>query len=78
MMIAYAHGGACDCPGYPGQSALSDGHLEGQHDINENTIQFRMEIMSCSKYGLASSLDSTAGGVAKRDLFSVIISYILR
>ena len=37
MMIACAHG-ACDCPGYPGQSAQSDGHVGGQHDISENAL----------------------------------------
>ena len=39
MMIAYAHG-ACDCPGYPGQSAQSDGHVGGQHDasVSEHTL----------------------------------------
>ena len=37
MMIAYAHG-ACDCSGYPGQSAQSDGHVEGQHDVSENAL----------------------------------------
>ena len=33
-MIAYAH----DCPGYSGQSAQSDGHVGGQHDVSENAI----------------------------------------
>ena len=34
MMIVYAHG-ARGCPGYPGQSAQSDGHVGGQHDVSE-------------------------------------------
>ena len=37
MMIAYVHG-ACDCPGYPGQSVQSDSHVGGQHDVSENTL----------------------------------------
>ena len=37
MMIAYAHG-SCDCPGYPGQFAQSDGHVGGQHDVSENAL----------------------------------------
>ena len=37
MMIAYAHG-ARDCPGYQGQSAQSDGHVGGQHDVSENAL----------------------------------------
>ena len=36
-MIACAHG-VCDCPGYPGQSAQSDGHVGGQHDVSENAL----------------------------------------
>ena len=37
MMIAYAHGG-CDCPGYPGQSAQSNDHVGGQHNVSENAL----------------------------------------
>ena len=36
-MIVWAHG-ECDCPGYPGQSAQSDGHVRGQHDVSENAL----------------------------------------
>ena len=28
----------CDCPGYPGQSVQSDGHVGGQHDVSENGL----------------------------------------
>ena len=37
MVIACAHD-ACDCPGYPVQSAQSDGHVGGQHDVSENAV----------------------------------------
>ena len=37
FMIAYVHG-ARYCPGYPGQSAQSDGHVGGQHDVSENAL----------------------------------------
>ena len=30
--------GAHDCPGYPGQSAQSDGHVRRQHDVIENAL----------------------------------------
>ena len=42
MMIACARG-ARDCPGYPGQSAQSDGHLGGQHDVSENALSDKAE-----------------------------------
>ena len=29
---------AHDCPGYPGQSAKSNGHVGGQHDVSENAL----------------------------------------
>ena len=29
---------ARDCPGYPGQSAQSEGHVGGQHDVSENAL----------------------------------------
>ena len=45
MRIACAHG-ACDCPGYPGQSAHSEGHVGGQH-VSEKAL-LRLEKM-CRK-----------------------------
>ena len=37
MMIAYVDG-VRDCPGYPGQSAQSAGHVGGQRDVSENAL----------------------------------------
>ena len=33
--VVHTHG-SCDCPGYPGPSGQSDGHVGGQHDVSEN------------------------------------------
>ena len=35
QFVVQAHG-VCDCPGYPGQSAQSDGHVGEQHDVSDN------------------------------------------
>ena len=47
MMIVCAHG-ACDCPGYPGQSVQSDGHVGGQHDVSENALYHRGHFIESS------------------------------
>ena len=49
MMIAYVHG-VRDCPGYPGQSAQSDRHVGGKHDVSENTLFYICLFHVVSKY----------------------------
>ena len=44
MMIVCTHG-ARDCPGYPGQSVQSDGHVGGQHNVSENALYFSFREM---------------------------------
>ena len=49
MTITCVHG-ARDCPGYLGQSAQSDGHVGGQHEVSENAqyvkLNFTDELFS--------------------------------
>ena len=34
----HVHVGMRNCPGYPGQSAQSDNHVGGQHDVGEKAL----------------------------------------
>ena len=47
MVIAYAYG-ARYCPGYPGQSAQSDSHVEGSMDVVSEHTLYKWQMVDCA------------------------------